>query len=836
MKQKMRRTRSFSELVVELVASADEVASLAKDSEADSEALSEFAMYVEKLSSILDTMRQDRVIMDTPNIRAAIKSLETQLHLARAYIETGPNDRAMKPIKHIQVVTHDLGRSLGLLLFASIGVSLGLKEKIGVLHREMVNAKFDGSFCSSSDREIEEIDDSDKEEEEIQIQEGVKSFGIEDVALQLKYGSDDEFKSALLGLEILIREKVVDCDWISDEGIIPILFNRLGSSKCVERLGIIKVLRSISYENDQSKEKMADMNSLTTLVKSLARDEMERREATGLLMDLSHLSSVRRRIGRIQGCIIMLVATLNGDDPISSCDAGKLLTALSCNTQNALLMAEAGYFQPLIQHLRQGSEISKILMATALSRMVLTDKTRASLGEDGAIEPLITMFKTGKLEAKLSALNALQNLSNSALNISHIIDSGILAPLLQLLFSVTSSLMTLREPASAILAKIANSESILEHKDLPDQLLSLLNLSNPKIKHHLLLALNTIVSQTSASEVRTRMRENGAMQLLLPFVNETDTKIRTEALNLLNTISKDLSGEFAEITKGENYLQTIVGIISSSSSDAEKAAAVGLLSNIPVADKNTTDKLRRANLLPILVSLMYCSSSPSSSTIEESVAGVFVRFTIPTDKKLQLYSAETGVIPVLVKFISNGSIEAKSKAATSLNQLSQNTLSLRRPRNSRWGCVPTPVDAFCGVHDGYCTVKGSFCLVKAGAVSPLIKVLEGDKREADEAALSALATLLHDNVWENGSNYIDKISGGVEAIVRVLELGTLKAKEKALWILERIFRVEDYRYEYGGCAQVVLIDLAQKGEPMLRPEVAKLLAQLELLQDQSSYF
>lgn len=81
----------------------------------------------------------------------------------------------------------------------------------------------------------------------------------------------------------------------------------------------------------------------------------------------------------------------------------------------------------------------------------------------------------------------------------------------------------------------------------------------------------------------------------------------------------------------------------------------------------------------------------------------------------------------------------------------------------------------------------------------MIKVLEGDKREVDEAVLSVFVILLYDNVWENGSNYIDKILGGVEVIVRVLEFGILKVKEKALWILERIFRVEDYRYEYGGC-------------------------------------
>lgn len=99
---------------------------------------------------------------------------------------------------------------------------------------------------------------------------------------------------------------------------------------------------------------MADVDSLSVLVKSLARDAEEKREAVGLLLSLSDLNTVRRRIGRIQGCIVMLVAMLNCEDSIASDDAHKLLNALSSNTQNALHMAEAGYFKPLVHYLREG--------------------------------------------------------------------------------------------------------------------------------------------------------------------------------------------------------------------------------------------------------------------------------------------------------------------------------------------------------------------------------------------------------------------------------------------------------------------------------------------------
>ncbi|KAL9349254.1 hypothetical protein Peur_056509 [Populus x canadensis] len=841
-------SRSISEIESEQQASTEEVVSLAKNSEFDREIFTEFAVLLDKFTPVLVAIKDNEKLMDRPPVKKGVESIEKELTRAKKLIE-GACSRS--PIKQIVVVTQELGRSLGLVLFASIDASTEVKQDIAALHRELMNVKFDISFTPSPSpspslgsspcvihgpRPSKESGFVSEQGSFInEIEEEKISLSIDDVVLQLKYGNDEEFRLALLVLSDFIRDKVIDKEWIHEEDIIPILFNRLGSSKPHNRLTIIQILRILALDTDENKEKMTDVVCLSGLVKSLARDADEGREAVGLLSELSDISAVRRRIGRIQGCIVMLVTMLNGDDPTASHDAAKLLIALSSNTQNVLHMAEAGYFKPLVHCLKEGSDMSKILMATAVSRMELTDQCRASLGEDGAVEPLVKMFKSGKLEAKLSALNALQNLSNLTENIKRLISSGIVSPLLQLLFSVTSVLMTLREPASAILARIAQSETILVKQDVAQQMLSLLNLSSPAIQYNLLQALNSIASHSSASKVRRKMKENCAVQLLLPFLTESNIKIRSAALNLLYTLSKDSPEEFME-QLGESYLINIVNIISSSASESEKAAAIGIVSNLPVSNKKSTEVLKKLHFLPILISLMSSGASTSTKTwLEESIAGVLIRFTIPSDKKLQLLSAELGVIPILLKLLASESSVAKCRAAISLAQLSQNSVALRKSRKSRWTCMPPSADTFCQVHDGYCVVKSTFCLVKAGAVPPLIQILEGEEREADEAVLNALATLLQDEIWESGSLYMAKTSA-VQAIIRVLESGTVKAQEKALWILERIFSIEEHRSQHGESAQAVLIDLAQNGHPRLKSTVAKVLARLQLLQDQSSYF
>lgn len=234
---------------------------------------------------------------------------------------------------------------------------------------------------------------------EIKVESIVLS--IEDVVLQLKYGNDEEFTLALWGLRDFIKDQTIDKEWINDERVIPILFNRLGSIKPHSRLTVIHLLRILASVNTENKvshrrklivfisvilfristfqvvsyltvcgslqEKMADVGSLSLLVKSLTQEVEEQREAVGLLLELSVISAVPRRIGRIQGCIFVLVAMLNGDDPTASHNAGELLTALSSNTQNALYMAEAGYFKPLVHYLKEGNNRASFHFVVKLS-------------------------------------------------------------------------------------------------------------------------------------------------------------------------------------------------------------------------------------------------------------------------------------------------------------------------------------------------------------------------------------------------------------------------------------------------------------------------------------
>lgn len=238
--------KSSEELLSELIESTHEVTSLAQSSKFEGQVFTEVSLLVDKFVPIFNDLGENIKFIDHPPIRKAIESLGKELRRAKAMI-ISPGSKTL--VKQIEDMVHDLGRSLGLVLFASLEVSADLKDKIGALHKDLMNAKFDWSSAPSSSHHSGFISEIEVEEE---IERERISLDIDDVVVQLKHGNDEELNLALLGLKELIGGKKVDNNWIV-EGVIPVLFNRLSSSKPENRLIIIHLLRSLASDNAENK-------------------------------------------------------------------------------------------------------------------------------------------------------------------------------------------------------------------------------------------------------------------------------------------------------------------------------------------------------------------------------------------------------------------------------------------------------------------------------------------------------------------------------------------------------------------------------------------------------
>jgi len=240
--------REFSDLLSTMKVLADEVVSFARKTEIEVDAFSEFSMLVEQLPPILNELSDNSIVLDKPSIRKSLESLENELRRAKVLTKSS---NLRHPIKQIEDMTHDIGRSLGVLLVASLEVSIDFREKIGTLQRQMMNARFDGSSSMTSSPKSEFFMSETKTVGE--IEEEIVHVSIDDVILQLKNGNDEEFAVSLTRLKEFMRSGKLDGGLINEEATIAFLFKRLVSCKADNRLSIIQLLRSIAFGNDEKK-------------------------------------------------------------------------------------------------------------------------------------------------------------------------------------------------------------------------------------------------------------------------------------------------------------------------------------------------------------------------------------------------------------------------------------------------------------------------------------------------------------------------------------------------------------------------------------------------------
>eukprot|EP00268_Persea_americana_P040914 TRINITY_DN4072_c0_g1_i1.p1 TRINITY_DN4072_c0_g1~~TRINITY_DN4072_c0_g1_i1.p1 ORF type:complete len:525 (-),score=124.61 TRINITY_DN4072_c0_g1_i1:3891-5465(-) len=495
-----------------------------------------------------------------------------------------------------------------------------------------------------------------------------------------------------------------------------------------------------------------------------------------------------------------------------------------------------------------GSNISKMIMATALADMELTDHSKAALFDDGVLKPLLQLVSHGNAEVKQVAVKALQNLSSLPQNGLQMIREAALPPLLNLLYLHQASSPILREQVAATIMNLAISATLpvasetplafLESDDDIFRLFSLVRLTGPGVQQSILRAFHAICQPPSAIDMRAKLRQCDAVQILVPLCEQNPT-IRASAVKLFFCLTMDGSADTLAEHVDQRCLGTLLRIVKTSDDEEEKTAAMGIISNLPKDHTQITQWLLDAGALGIIVTFLTdgMHNGGSMNHLVENASGALCRFTLSTNPEWQKRAAEAGIIPVLIQLLASGTALAKKHAAISLAQFSDSSFKLSRPveKRRRFLCFSTPPEPGCPVHLGVCSMEESFCLVEANAVEPLVRVLGDADFGASEAALMALSTLIDGERLQNGSKVLSE-AGGIAAIIKLLSNPSIDLQEKALHVLERVFRLPEYKQKYGASAQMPLVDITQRGTGTMKPLAARILAHLNVLYEQSSFF
>ncbi|KAG4138545.1 hypothetical protein ERO13_D07G140900v2 [Gossypium hirsutum] len=664
----------------------------------------------------------------------------------------------------------------------------------------------------------------------------------------LTSGDEEEVLQCLGQLKDLCEQRDMHREWVILENYISVLIQLLGGKNRDIRNRVLVILHILTKDSDDAKDRVAKVDgAIELVVRSLGRRTDERRLAVALLLDLSKYNVLRDSIGKVQGCILLLVTMASGDDYQAARDAEEILENLSYSDQNVIQMARANYFKHLLQRLSTGPDDVKLIMATAIAEMELTDHNKVVLLERGALRPLLNWVSHGGIQMKSVAVKALRNLSSVPKNGLQMIKEGASRPLLDLLHLGSSS-SALREQVAATVMHLAVSTMSQESTETPVSLLesdedvfmvfSLISLTGPEIQQNLLQIFQALCQSPSAAYIKTKLTQCLAIQVLIQLCECDIGNVRLNAVKLFCFLVKD--GDEATILEHvrQKCIETLLRIIQSFNDDEEVASAVGIIANLPENDQ-ITQWLVDAGAIPIIFRFLRSGrlNDSNRSQLVESAVGAICRFTAPTNLEWQKRAAEADVIPMLVQLLDSGTTLTKYHAATSLSRFSQSSLQLSRtiPKKKGFWCLSAPPETACPVHGGICSVVSSFCLLEADAVIPLARVLEETDARVCEASLDALLTLIEGERLQNGSKVLAE-ANAITPMIRCLSSPSLRLQEKALHALERIFRLPEFKQKYGPAAQMPLVDLTQRGNSSMKSLSARILAHLNVLHDQSSYF
>ncbi|KAL2652992.1 hypothetical protein R1flu_021120 [Riccia fluitans] len=661
----------------------------------------------------------------------------------------------------------------------------------------------------------------------------------------LKSDEEHQQSTALSDLVELCEKRKAIKDWIAEEHIVVDVVKVLKSSNRDLKRRSLSALYTLGKDNKENKELLIEAGGLEQIVRCLSRDESIAKAAAALLLELLEGSeSVSLKIGRQQSAIFLLVTLMNGEDPETAELARLTLDKLSGENENVVAMASASWFPPLVRCLTEGEgDATKLLMAKTLGNLKLTDEMKMTLGDLEVVPPLVRMMEVGNWELKLAGLKAVQSLSSHRKIKGCFAGAGGVPVVLNYLFSVMSPL-AVRESSAIIVENLAENDgkeffvdgsgAAIDEVQVVENLVAVCESSSntPLIKIHVLRTLLGLLSPPGSRNLRDNLRSLRGISLLLPLIEGSEPEVRHCAIQMLFYLSENGGSEIAEYMKRQTKYKAFLKFLNTNLAEEVQVAAAGILVNLPQDDYVLTEALVEAEAISMLVDLLKIGTPKA----KEAAVDALVRFTDPSNREMQQAVANLDVHPLLIRTILSGTLKSKARAATVLRNFSSSTPALIEEPKVRCTCFLSSRTPRCKVHNGLCDFKKTFCIVEADAVAGLIGILNEDRGSAAEAAVEALETLVSgDDTLHSGTQLLHR-SGGITSLLTILSVGTPELKEKALRLVERIFKADEMAEMYGSRSRIPLVDLATSGSNSIKKRAARVLGELQFIHEISTYY
>ncbi|KAI9073959.1 hypothetical protein K1719_044085 [Acacia pycnantha] len=672
---------------------------------------------------------------------------------------------------------------------------------------------------------------------------------IRSIRENLSSNSNLSVLESLRKVQDLIRDNSINKDWISIGGLTDIIISILGKTVNGEvKINILSTLNDAVEGHMRNKEKVSESQGWDHIICSLGSDPRISKAAIYLLYELLQDRtgwnvSLCRKLSQHDSAISFLVTLRRGPEEESAEIAEKILMELfHIDEVNISSAAKFGWYKPLVDHMVQGVESSRISMAKTIVNMELSDSNLNLLGEEGVIPPLLEML-SGNIELKEASLSALVKLSDSRANKRIIAASGGVPIILEQIFSPSMrTLIAIK--CSEILEKLSADEDGIDffvdregkQLELDSIIIKLLALQqSPTLAYSIrkpsLRALLGICKFETGLVKKAVLAARG-VSLILPLLDDSDSETRETAINLLFLFSQHEPEGVVEYLFRPRRLEALVGFLETDDNDVKMAAA-GLIANLPKSEKELTMKLIELGGLDAII----CILKTGTMEAKENALSALFRFTDPTNIESQRDLVKRGIYPLLVNFLNTGSITAKARAAAFIGDLSTTTpmLTLTAKSTGCWCFRPSRAH-LCPAHGSVCSVSNTFCLLEAQALPGLVSLLCGEVDVTAYEAIQTLSTLVLEDYPQRGAHVLNE-SNAIKPLMDILTWGSDSLMAEALGLLEKVFVSKEMVELHGATARSRLVGLTGMniyGDGHLRRKAAKVLSLIERYSRSSS--
>lgn len=670
-----------------------------------------------------------------------------------------------------------------------------------------------------------------------------------DIARQALFIGNDESDvlQALMHVRQICRSIRSNRQVVRNFQLIRMIIDMLKSNSHKVRYKALQTLQVVVEGDDESKEVLAEGDTVRTLVKFLSHEPSKGKEAAvSLLFELSKSEALCEKIGSVNGALILLVGlTSSNSVNVSVVDkADRTLENMEKSEEIVRQMASYGRLQPLLGKILEGSLETKLSMANFLGDLALNNDTKVLVAQTVG-SSLVDLMRSGDMPQREAALKALNNISSFEGSAKVLIGIGILPPLIKDLFYVGPNNLPIRlkEVSATILANIVNigydfDKATLVSENRVESLLYLISNTGPAIQCKLLEVLVGLTSCPRAViHVVSAIKTSGAIISLVQFVEvrENDA-LRLASIKLLHNLSPFMSEELAGALQGTaGQLGSLVAIISEKTPiSEEQAAAAGLLAELPERDLGLTRELLVVGAFEKIISKVNgirhgeIKGMRFTMNFLEGLVRILSRITFAfnNEPRAVTFCRDYNVASLFIHLLqSNGQDNIQMVSAMALENLSLESVRLSQipdlpPPNfcgSIFSCMSKPpvVTGLCKIHQGICSLRETFCLVEGEAVEKLVALLDHENDKVVEASLAALSSLLEDGLEvEKGVQILDE-ADGIKHILNVLtETRTERLTRRAVWVVERILRIEQIAIEVAKEPNVsaALVDAFQNGD------------------------